>query len=289
MTLNKNNEFPEFLYRYRSDSTPFVCDELKEAINSRRIYFSSLVGQNDPFDCNPSFKQSSAIEIVEYFKKFRPGKLIIEEATAARLYPNNSTPAQRRNIRKSFRPTIANVQRVMNTGANLMDEQRRKAFICCFSESWDNPLMWSHYSNSHQGYCIKYRFKQDLIRKYDDHVPLDVQYSSERPKLTILDLLKFADEQKTVSEGYNPTDVLHAIAYQKPEEWEYEKEWRVHSTGDPTPGYKTIMALEPVEIILGANSDERVPEVIRQRVNSSISISKVYLDAHRYSLLRHSV
>ncbi|WP_271950392.1 DUF2971 domain-containing protein [Ruegeria faecimaris] len=278
------NNFPEFLYRYRSNSTRYACQDLKQAIGSRMAYFSSLPGQNDPFDCNPSFKTSSAQEIVDYFKKHRPGKLIVEEETVSKLFPRVSSPGERRRIRKAYRPNLVNIERVMHTGEALLQEQRRKAHICCFSESWDNPLMWSHYSNSHRGYCIKYRVREDLMQRFDDRFPLKVKYSSKRPKLTMIDLLKFADAVKGKAGNYSQNEVLNALAYQKPDEWEYEKEWRVHSLSEPRPGYKAISALEPVEVILGANSDNRIPEIIRRRVDERIPISKVNLSSQNYSI-----
>src|SRR5207253_3097370 len=38
--------------------------------------------------------------------------------------------------------------------------------ICCFSEEYNNPLLWSHYGDQHRGICIGYtldrRPKPDL-------------------------------------------------------------------------------------------------------------------------------
>lgn len=278
------DEFPEFLYRYRSNNTPYVCEELKKSVRRREIYFSSLTMQNDPFDCNPSYYRNPPNEIAEYYRKFRPGKLLIEEETVAERFPPGASPGLKRRVRRDFRPTPENIERVMTTGDLLIQQQRRRAYICCFSEIWDSALMWSHYSNSHQGYCIKYRLRHDLMQKFDNRFPLDVQYSKDRPKLSMLDLLEFADSSESDLHGENATRVFHALAYQKSDVWKYEKEWRIHSIGDGAPGYRPAIAMEPVEIILGATSDKRLASIIRNRVDRNIAISKVILDPDRYSL-----
>ena len=36
--------------------------------------------------------------------------------------------------------------------------------VICFSAIWNHILMWSHYANSHQGFCIG--FYEEKIRNY---------------------------------------------------------------------------------------------------------------------------
>lgn len=38
--------------------------------------------------------------------------------------------------------------------------------VCCFTESVDNFLMWSHYANSYNGICLKYNLNEVRGLKY---------------------------------------------------------------------------------------------------------------------------
>lgn len=53
----------------------------------------------------------------------------------------------------------------------------------CVSENPLSNLMWSHYADSHNGFCIK--FKSDFL-KVDK-----VTYQKQIPSINIVDLIKF--------------------------------------------------------------------------------------------------
>ena len=37
-----------------------------------------------------------------------------------------------------------------------INENRYGRGVCCLSEKHDDVLMWSHYSNGHKGFCLKF-------------------------------------------------------------------------------------------------------------------------------------
>lgn len=39
-------------------------------------------------------------------------------------------------------------------------ERFREFGVACFTPKWNNGLMWSHYADSHAGYCIEYCVKE---------------------------------------------------------------------------------------------------------------------------------
>ena len=94
--------------------------------------------------------------------------------------------------------------------------------ICCLSKVKDNILMWSHYANKHQGFCLKFSIEQndalfgiELMRKKPPQeqkkaAPLEVKYSKDYP---------FA---KRLQE-----DLLEKTIFTKAKQWAYEKEWRM--------------------------------------------------------------
>src|SRR5687767_14278862 len=60
-------------------------------------------------------------------------------------------------------------------GANLKDKNYREAFrltrdelhndkgLLCFSRSWGNPVLWSHYADKHRGICLGFDVSDHLL------------------------------------------------------------------------------------------------------------------------------
>lgn len=91
---------------------------------------------------------------------------------------------------------------------------RRKAIaekegLVCFSQSWRNPLLWSHYADSHRGVALGFDVPRELL------VP--VRYIQGMPKV------KFLDE-KTKQATIDST--LDQLRYTKFSDWRYEDEVR---------------------------------------------------------------
>lgn len=86
--------------------------------------------------------------------------------------------------------------------------------ISSFSEEWDSPLMWAHYTNGFRGMCIRY--DRALLERSLPHgsTIIPVNYS-ELPK-------KF-DAQDVCGER----EVARAVLSQKHVAWNYEREWRL--------------------------------------------------------------
>lgn len=95
----------------------------------------------------------------------------------------------------------------------------RKLKVCgvsCFTSSWRNQLMWSHYANSHKGFCVEYCVRpMDLATGNPDFLQYDVQYHSSSPELCLTELL------------FSPYQALIKVFATKQIEWAYEREWRL--------------------------------------------------------------
>ncbi len=59
----------------------------------------------------------------------------------------------------------------------VIEEMRKDVFVFCFSEVWDSILMWAHYANNYNGYCIEYDVKQ--VKKYMTDNLYPVLYEKE--------------------------------------------------------------------------------------------------------------
>lgn len=82
-------------------------------------------------------------------------------------------------------------------GAELQEElsmKRNRIFTACFSENRHSLLMWSHYANSHKGFCIEYHLCDILSMFGIDICP--VIYSNDFPKINTYE--EFLDHHEIV-------------------------------------------------------------------------------------------
>ena len=87
-------------------------------------------------------------------------------------------------------------------------EMGRKFGVLCFSRSWRNPVLWSHYADRHRGVCLGFDVGDDLV--------IPVEYTPHRLEL-----------EDTLSAG-NLTDLTaNRWMSTKFEGWQYEDEVRV--------------------------------------------------------------
>src|SRR5713226_9051525 len=73
--------------------------------------------------------------------------------------------------------------------------------MVCFSLAWHNPLLWSHYGDSHRGIALGFDLDATKCKK--------VKYVEERPELRTIDLA-----------------VAHELLFTKYVDWKYEEEIR---------------------------------------------------------------
>lgn len=81
--------------------------------------------------------------------------------------------------------------------------------VFCFSQTFKNPLMWGHYGNSHEGFCVGYDKKEiENIPEFKDNICFGpVKYSDEIPLLSDEDIIN----------GY--------AVFCKSSDWANEQEW----------------------------------------------------------------
>lgn len=120
---------------------------LLTSIRNSELYFASPQQLNDPFDCQISIKASLKKAISE------------------------SSGAIRKNLRtlKLLRPFFDDFQKRLGTIG-----------ICSFAGQIMNPLMWAHYTDSHKGVCLLYRFPGSFVtEEHNNFIGLtDVEYGT---------------------------------------------------------------------------------------------------------------
>ena len=277
-----------FLYRFRSAKTNYFKEELEQAIKNRAIYLSSIETQNDPFDSRPVFQESTLKEVNKALKKQYGNRPVVEESNIMRRFLNKE---DRRRALKNLRPGVATAQLLQKAIQDHVRGFRRRAKIGCLSERWDSILMWSHYTNSHSGYCIEYKVSKDLKTPSIGKIPMPVVYSTTRSNLVTMDLMEMINEVKSAeSSSINlPYKIIQALLLEKSVDWAYEKEWRVHSMDEKLPGYRKFSWLTATRVILGSNISEKNILSIRSALQQALPLAKAALHATEYKLVLEEV
>src|SRR5208282_4947339 len=89
----------------------------------------------------------------------------------------------------------------------LKNNLARTRGLLCFSKDWTNPVLWSHYADSHRGLCLGFSFAHEVIH---------VRYRRKRLRIKIPSLLSDPEKERIVMECLS-TKFIH---------WQYEKEVR---------------------------------------------------------------
>jgi hypothetical protein len=138
---------------------------------------------------------------------------------------------------------------VRASGPNsLMQHQFQEAGVACFCRGITNPLLWSHYANSHLGFAIGYDPTHPFFGG-DQGLRLrflhDVRYEDVAPSLDF----------------YAPDELPMAAVLTKPTCWSYEQEVRMI-----TPQGNQLAEVPPdalKEVVFGARMKEsRITEIV---------------------------
>jgi Protein of unknown function (DUF2971) len=214
----REDSSPMRLYRYVSFAQPFGHTTVENAILHHRLWWSSPVSFNDPFDCNP-------------FLVFG------ENAAERQAYAKRMVREVDRSPRHIKRQNLRSVQAfARNHTKEALDAMWRgemsKAAMVCMSALPDHPLMWAHYADSHRGAVLIFQeqFKPNFVA-------LPVRYSPDRPLVNLSRLRSF--------------ETFQGAMLTKSEHWSYEEEFRLISTGEPV-GFNDFPSEALVGVIFGA-------------------------------------
>ena len=240
------NEAPAVLYKYR------IWDEYgKRVITENQVYLAAPDQFNDPFDVGLPYKHDKA-ELTDenMWKKFYEMEA---DNTDRGLHEQRKAILAKRIADGIFKD-----DRYWKEHYGGFKQRLQQIGILSLTTQMDNLLMWSHYSSSHQGFCVGFDSKilydacQGLIHK--------VKCQDEFPILPLFG----NNEQKIVT-----------LITTKSKQWEYEDEYRIHKLG----GAKQVVKLPNEayrEIILGVNMLPNVREEILSLATSKYPYIKVF-------------
>jgi hypothetical protein len=159
-----------------------------------KLYHSLPEQFNDPFECKPHVNPPNKPEKVRAIRQHL--------VKAARQRGRSKKEAEKLISMSMSKPDL--IQEVIyNSIQKIFSELR----ICSFTKEKENLLFWSHYADSHRGFCMEFDATKIPISGANK-----VQYKDEYP---VVDYPGPAG-----SKGFKPALI-------KSTAWEYEEEFRI--------------------------------------------------------------
>lgn len=243
-----NASIPPILYKYRDWNMNFH----QRILTHGEIYFSSADQLNDPYDCtlplrmNP--KQLTEENII--LKYIQMGKKMHPEWDDAKL---NEEAIKEAKVGRFHDPD--HLKWVEETE----HEQMNKFLgIFCVSSLYDNFLMWSHYTNSHMGFCVG--FDSKLLFLASQASTGEVAYSDDIPYYDM-----FA----------NPLQNFLLATSVKSKIWEYEAEYRL-TKGNFARKLITLPPEVIKEIYLGVRMPSAIKDELINVVKAKYPHAKIF-------------
>lgn len=149
-------------------------------------------------------------------------------------------------------------------------ERFREFGVACFTPIWDNGLMWSHYADSHAGYCVEYCVKEMtvVLKNQGLFSHYHVQYSSTLPRLCVSEAL------------FSPHQTLGRMLATKSAEWAYEQEWRLVHLEKKATYVEMPVGMEISALIAGLKADHKL---VQRLIKKAAALKVPAYRVKRYS------
>jgi Protein of unknown function (DUF2971) len=253
------------LYRYEK-LTEIRC---KTAIE-KSLWLSSPANFNDLYDCRIQFSENQ-IEPDEHLRIMRAIDVLYPEGVTDQNPLTKDLLTDIKNYLKSYgrTRTSSNLDEIIDNGVNSCAAQIKirnsivdtTGVTCFFSAEPDNPLMWAHYADNHEGFCIEYEITKEIE---DLH---EVNYSSQHPTVSATELI------------FSPRETFKRVLTTKISNWSYEKEYRLiklHELTPESPGKKIPLpeGMRISRIIAGAKMMEnfKLSNDLLQEMNKNFGL-----------------
>ena len=220
-------------YKFRSWDKKYH----KELLTKKEIYFPSTIKFNDPFDCKIPLRYDLVSD--EYLRKYFRG--LMSKMNNLFIEPK-LTEIIESTIKKVKNP-IAHQKLIVEKGLLI----ENKYGIFSLTKDYKHTLLWSHYANSHKGFCVE--FELEKLENYflnlfiKDSVMVEllfVEYFADMPIIT-------------------PSNIHNEEAFElkyKSKVWDYEDEIRLVLNGKTNCGI--IYPEECItKIILGCEMQQK--------------------------------
>lgn len=264
--MRKHDDAGETVYQFQPISDPRV--NRLATLEHGKLWVSDPASFNDPFDLRLYIRDLTARGPFGDEARLRQSLacLIRDNARLDDYWLFDET------VRTTLERWIASET---DTHAVIAAVQERfNSFgVACFTEEWRSPLMWSHYSDAHAGFCIEYRVRKEQLAQDAGSGHLffqqQVQYVSALPEICLSEVL------------FSPHQVLCRLLATKSIEWAYEREWRlIHCR--QSHAYVPLPAGMEISALIGGirMEDGMMEELVATARRLQVPAFKVEADAH---------
>ncbi|MGR3792027.1 DUF2971 domain-containing protein [Flavobacterium sp. TN-1] len=218
----------------------YLPPERLSYLDDELLRYTQPIDLNDPFECLP--KKPSEKEFKDVIK-------MVSELLHKKGFPLNEND-EILELEKIYNEAYQNVNNDIG--------------ILSLTKNWNNTLMWSHYTNSHKGFCVGFDPKDEYFQNFlsndgkKSKIIMEVVYSNKRVEMPMeLGKKKLAFEPFIT----------------KSTDWKYEEEVRIISTlnmsdkkinSNPVDIHLFKVPHRSIkEIVVGANMDKEKEDLIK--------------------------
>ena len=230
------DKYPKVVYKYRDWENDFH----KKTLLNSELFLSSPARFNDPYDCKipiAYWKLASDMHLRnEYFPQ-----------VVKKFFSELSHEEQMRKVEELKKDEkFADAKWHEAQEVESHDSIAKTFGIISFSEFKDDVRMWSHYSNSHTGFCIGFKSEKLFFTDSRFGAGGKVDYVSEFPII-----LPTEDNFKKITK----------ILYSKSNDWSYENEYRITKI-HASDSVIRFTSDEVEELIIGCSASDSNTEAI---------------------------
>lgn len=220
-----------YLYKYRVFDPEYPL-RTERIFTANEVYFPSPIEFNDPFDCKFDYNFGQGLRDAKKYWARR----IKSEA------PNLSRNERRGQLTKR----ISQMSKIpfQSQMSNRRQELIQDLGVFSLSKVPNDILMWSHYADSHKGFCLE--FSHDESEPFFGRAQ-PIKYSDTFPIVQLYD-------------GARNEEIYTALTT-KSQHWAYEKEWRLIDAEEGF-GLKEFPSKLLVGVIFGIRMSERYKQQI---------------------------
>lgn len=276
MDLAKDILEEKYLYKFRSiakDSSDQAKPDsekihyIERIFTHSELYFPSPIDLNDPLECRPLVTLGDLSDL-RYREKY------VSYSKRAMIAGGNTADPEKISTWLENH-TQEEAQDFCNQTTEALRQDLAKYRICSFCAENNNPLLWAHYADSHQGFCLIFDADNELFGgaskvEYQDEYPA-YDFTEEGDYLIMKNsgLVKFSD-------------------------WSYEKEFRLVSA---EPNYKDALPVKnniwsfPEEMLKGvifgyniSGPDRNIIETLCKNYPGELCLKKATLHDDKFCL-----
>jgi hypothetical protein len=248
--MEAHQDIPKILYKYRDWNNEYH----KKILSNYELYLPSTKEFNDPFEGSIPFEyDETELSTETIFQKM---------LSVAKEDPDHTDW----NEKQIYDYTCEEYRSAWFLDSKHIEEHKKdtkrqieESFgILSLAKFNNNFLMWSHYSNSHTGFCVG--FDTQKLTNAIHGICKNVTYEDRIPIFSLFDDVGlFVDK----------------LLFTKSKVWEYEDEFRMIKSEKA----QSVVEFDPAcitEIILGCRIDKKNKDEILGMVNRQISHCRVY-------------